>query len=242
MRQIVRLALAFVALLAGCAAPAPPRPSVDPTLSPEQIVRALTGRKLTSRGTSSDGFGLEAFKPFLRPLDLRCQSDGGQLVAAAPAAIVFMFRDANSVSHDARVYMPQKLVCRGGAGTLWAVDARYNETTFFPSSWADAVFYYATIPLAFEPGTAPDKGGPDSQIGLATRAPDADDCRPMREQYNKRLRSEPKVGMKVQFGVIVDVRLPLVQVQYDESGRRMKGRDLEWVQASTLGAGTNCPQ
>jgi len=39
-------------LMVGCVAPAPSRPSVDPTLTPEQIVRGLTSRKLTSRGRS----------------------------------------------------------------------------------------------------------------------------------------------------------------------------------------------
>jgi hypothetical protein len=243
MRKLaLRFTPVFVALLAGCAAPSPSRPSVDPTLSPEQLVRGLSSRKLTSRGTSNDGFGLESFKPFLRPLDLRCQADGGQLVAIAPTAVVFTFRDANSTLNETRVYVPQKVACRSTGATLWGVQAHYNETTFFPSAWADAVFYYATIGLTFESGAMLDRSDPNSAMNLAARVRDADDCQPLREQYTKRLRSEPKVGMNVQFGTIVDVRFPLVQVQYDESGRRLKGRDQEWVQASTLSAGTTCPR
>lgn len=77
------------ALMVGCAAPAPSRPSIDPTLTPEQIVRELSSRKLTSRGTSPDGYGLAAFKPYLRPLELRCNADGGQFVAFDPSEIAF---------------------------------------------------------------------------------------------------------------------------------------------------------
>jgi len=36
--------------------------------------------------------------------------------------------------------MPQRLACRNSAGTLWGAAIRYNETTFFPSAWAEAVF------------------------------------------------------------------------------------------------------
>lgn len=232
----------FAALLAGCAAPPPPRPSVDPALSPEQIVRALSSRKLTSRGTSDDGFGLESFKLFLRPLDLRCQSDGGQLIAAAPTGVVFTFRDANNNSREARVYMPRRLACRNSVGSLWGAEVRYNETTFFPSSWADTVFYYATIPLTFEPSAALDRGDPNSAMNSTARRKEADECQPWRERYAKRVRANPAVGMKVKFGVIIDVRQPLVLVQYDGLGKQVKGRDQEWVQASTLGPGSNCPE
>lgn len=243
MRKLaLRFAPVFVALLGGCAAPPASRPSAAPTLSPEQLVRALSGRKLTSRGTSNDGFGLESFKPLLRPLELRCQADGGQLIAIAPTGVVFRFRDVSDIMQEARVYLPQKVACRSSAATLWGVQARYNETTFFPSTWADAVFYYSTIALTFESGAVLDRSDPNSPAALAARAKDADNCQLLREQYAKRLRSDPQVGMNVQFGTIIDVRLPLVQVQYDESGRRLKGRDQEWLPASALNAGTNCPQ
>lgn len=232
MHRVLRLAPVHATLLVGCAAPIPSSESVDPALSPEQIVQALSNRKLTSRGTSNDGFGLATFKAFLRPLDVRCQAGGGYLAATAPAEVKFSFRDANNNFHEARVLMPRKLACRDSAAMLWSVEARYNETTFFPSSWADAVFYYATVPLTFEPGA----------VNATAQADAADICQPMRDQYTKRLRADPKVGMKVQFGVIIDVRLPMVQVQYDEDGRRLKTREQEWVQASTLSAGANCPQ
>ena len=98
----MRFAQMCVALLVGCAAPTP-RPTIDPALSPEQIVRALSNRKLTARGTSSDQFGLESFKQFLLPLDRRCQADGGQLSPLSPKEVSFSFRDANSNLREARV-------------------------------------------------------------------------------------------------------------------------------------------
>lgn len=93
---------ALVLLLIGCAG-SPPRPAVDPAMSPDQVVRALSNRKLTSRGLSNDGFGLAAFKPFLRPLESRCRMDEGQLVPMSITEVNFKFRDANNVYHQARV-------------------------------------------------------------------------------------------------------------------------------------------
>ena len=242
MKQFaMRVAPICVALLVGCAAP-PPRPSIDPALSPEQIVQALSNRKLAARGTSNDQFGLESFKQFLLPLERRCQADGGQLSPLSPKEVSFSFRDANSNLREARVSLPQRIACRNSASTLWGAAIRYSETKFFPSAWAEVVFYYATIPLAFEPGATIDRSDPNSPMNMAARIKEADDCQPMREQYTKRLRSDPQVGMKVQYGVIIEVRFPLVLVQFDEFGRRMKSRDQEWVQVSTLGPWTNCPQ
>jgi hypothetical protein len=242
MKQFaMRVAPMCVALLVGCTAP-PPLPLIDPAASPEQIVRALSNRKLTARGTSNDQFGLASFKQFLLPLERRCQTDGGQLSPLSPKEVGFTFRDANSVLREARVSMPQRIACRSSAGTLWGAALRYNETSFFPSAWAEAVFYYATIPLVFEPGATIDRNDPNSPANTAARIKEVDDCQPLREQYTKRLRSDPQVGMKVQYGVIVDVRFPLALVQFDEFGRRLNGRDQEWVQASTLGPWTNCPR
>lgn len=69
-----------------------------------------------------------------------------------------------------------------------------------------------------------------------------DPCQPARERYTQRFRTAPQVGMKVRFGVIVDVRLPLDLVQYDDFGRRASGREQEWIQVSVLGPGSNCPE
>lgn len=51
------------------------------------------------------------------------------------------------------------------------------------------------------------------------------------------LRQNPKVGDRTLVGVIVDVRLPLVLIQYDELYRKLGNRpQTEWVNVDTLSA------
>ena len=110
-------ALIGAALLGGCAAPA--RPSIASTLPPEQIVQALSNRKLSARGTSNDGFGLDSFKTYLRPVELRCQCDGGNLTVVALTEVHFGFRDPNGGFRESRVSMPQRIACRSASGSIW---------------------------------------------------------------------------------------------------------------------------
>lgn len=93
--------------------------------------------------------------------------------------------------------------------------------------------------LAFESGATIDRDDPNSPWNRAAQIKGADGCQPLRQQYTKQVRNNPAVGMKVKFGVIIDVRQPMVLVQYDAFGRQVKGRDQEWVPTSTLGPGSN---
>lgn len=54
------------------------------------------------------------------------------------------------------------------------------------------------------------------------------------------LRQNPRVGDKTLIGVIIDVRLPMVLVQYDELYRQIGNRpQAEWVRVETLSAPLN---
>ena len=64
----------------------------------------------------------------------------------------------------------------------------------------------------------------------------------MRQAYTERVRAKLTVGMNVAFGTITDLKPPLALIQYDAFGRQMKGRDQEWVQISSLSAGSDCPR
>ena len=68
------------------------------------------------------------------------------------------------------------------------------------------------------------------------------ECSAMRQAYNERLRASPAIGMTVAFGTVIDLRPPLALIQYEAFGRQMKGREQDWVQISSLSAGSDCPR
>jgi hypothetical protein len=236
---ITRLTAAL--LLVGCAAP-PSRP-VSATLQPEQIVRSLSARKLTARGDPDAVYGLAMLKTYLQPALDRCRVDGGQIEVLGHSQVWFVPRVEGSAGRSqAQLLLPGKLACRANSAFAWGADVRYAEPTFFPSQWAGETYYYANIQLGFIPGTQLEVSEPSSASNRDAAHNARGECSALRQAYNERLRASPAIGMSVAFGTIIDLRPPLALIQYDAFGRQMKGREQDWIQISSLSAGSDCPR
>jgi hypothetical protein len=235
---ITTLTAAF--LLVGCAAPA--SPPVSATLQPEQVVRALSARKMTARGDPDVVFGLAMLKTHLQPALDRCRADGGTIEVLGRSAVQFAPRVEGSGRSEAQLLLPSKLACRTNSTFSWGTDVRYAETKFFPSQWAGEMYYYATVQLGFVSGTKLELTEASSASNREAARKQSAECTTLRQAYTERLRASPTVGMSVAFGTIIDLRPPLALVQYDAFGRQTKGREQDWVQISTLSAGSDCPR
>jgi hypothetical protein len=90
--------------------------------SPEEIIRALNGRRLYA-GTKWDAtFGLDSLRKHLRPLEMRCQADGGTIVQRGMGDVRFVYRDPSSNVYEANVSLPRILGCRSATGRIgWGV-------------------------------------------------------------------------------------------------------------------------
>lgn len=74
-----------------------------------------------------------------------------------------------------------------------------------------------------------------SQASAESRARDA-----YRTAETRRLQTQPNIGDRTSLGVIIDVRLPMVQIQYDERYRALSSRPpSEWVPVQSLSAPAN---
>ena len=232
---------ATVALLAGCATPA--SPPVISTLQPEQIVRSLNARKLTARGDSDAVYGLAMLKTYLQPALDRCRADGGQIEVLGRSQVWFAPRVQGAAGRSqAQLLLPSKLACRVTSAFTWGADIRYAEPTFFASQWAGEMYYYANMQLGFIAGTQLELTEASSASSREAARNASKECSAMRQAYTERARANPTVGMNVAFGTITDLKPPLALIQYDTFGRQMKGRDQEWVQISSLSAGSDCPR
>ena len=242
MKNLNILAAAMaVATLVGCASRA--LPPVDPTLQPEQIIKSLNGRKMTTRGDPDVMFGWVTIKAFMQPASVRCRSDGGQIEVLNRSYVRFPARDFDrSGRAQIDLLLPTKLECRLNSAASWGIDIGYAKTEFFTSTLGGDRFYLAEMQLGFVPSTRPGLTGADGASDLeAVRKRNAE-CSTLRQAYTERLRASPGIGMSVMYGTIIDLKPPLALIQYDGLGMQMKGRKQEWVPISTLSAGSDCPR
>lgn len=232
---------ATVALLVGCAAPT--SPPVSSALQPEQIVRSLSARKLTARGDADTVFGLAMLKTYLQPALDRCRTDGGQIEVLGRSQVWFTARVEGAAGRSqAQLLLPSKLACRTNSAFTWGADIRYAEPTFFASQWAGEMYYYANMQLGFIPGTQLELTEAGSASNREAARKQSAECLTLRQAYTERLRASPAIGMDVAFGTIIGLRPPLALIQYNAFGRQTKGQEQEWVQISSLSAGSDCPR
>lgn len=224
----------------GCAS-GPQLPPVDPTAPPETIIQTLSGRRLYA-GNKWDGmFGLDSLHKHLRPLEMRCQADGGTLVQRGMKDVRFDFRDPGGNVHSANVSLPRTLGCRSLTGRIgWGVSLSYEKSAMYIATHFGNDFgYSADVPLQYIAATTFDRTEPNGNVYQETARRRLAECSAKRDAYTQRVRQKPQVGMPVDFSVIVDVKPPLALVQYDSFGRNIKGREQEWVPISTLAAGSD---
>lgn len=181
-------------------------------------------------------------KTHLQPALDRCRADGGSIEVLGRSMVQFAPRVESSGRSEAQLLLPSKLACRANSTFAWGADVRYAETKFFPSQWAGEMYYYATVQLGFVSGMQLELTEASSASNREAARKQSAECTSLRQAYTERLRAAPAVGMNVAFGTVIDLRPPLALIQYDAFGRQMKGRDQEWVQISTLSAGSDCPR
>lgn len=227
-------------LLVGCAVPAPP--PTDPSLSAEQIVRRLNGKKLSSMHEPDTIFALADLRSYLRPAADRCRADGGDFVVLSRTYVQFAAKTNAAGLSQTRLHLPEKLACRSNTSFLWGASLTYGEPLFFPSQWAGEVYYYANPQLGFISGENLERTEPTSAANRDADRRRNEECSALRAAYTQRVRTNPQIGMAVGYGVIIDLKPPIALVQYDAFSRQLKGREQEWLQISSLSAGSDCPR
>ena len=230
------LTLSLIALLAGCAT-APPAPDVRTT---DQVVTQTSGRKISINDNVRSGLQFA-----IAPIANRCQREGGALLDFR--INVVQFYDRRGSQGPRSVSLPSRVVCKVGDRSAWGADLRVSEAQYLvASSIGDGVNYYGTVLAGYVP---PEQLQAEGERQAADRASEQRaretqmrECAALREAYTKRVQSNPVPGMKVGFGMIIEVRGAIALVQYDTLGRQVKQKDQEWVPVSSLGPGEDCPR
>lgn len=228
---------AVATALAGCAV-APVGPDNRTT---EQVVAETSGRPISVNNNVSAG--LDAA---IAPIINRCRRDTGNLVPLAYEAVSFAPYNGGTLP-PMRVTLPSRLACRVAGQDVWGFDVLIGNPRFLNATYiGSGVNYYGTAITRFVSGQQMQADTANAaQLRAANQAAQAErsrECAALREAYVKRFRANPAPGMKVDRGMVIDVRGPIALVQYSTYWRQTRQKDQEWVQIQSLGPPEDCPQ
>lgn len=228
---------AVITVLAGCAV-APAGPDNRTT---ERVVAETSGRPIAVNNNVSAG--LDAA---IAPISNRCRRDTGSLVPVAYEAVSFAPYNGGQLP-PMRVTLPSRLACRVAGQDIWAFDVLIGNPRFLNATYiGSGVNYYGAAITRF---VSREQMQADAANAARLRAANQSaqearsrECAALREAYVKRIRANQAPGMKVDRGMIIDVRSPIALVQYNTYWQQTKQKDQEWVQIQALGPAEDCPQ
>lgn len=228
---------AAIAALAGCAV-APASPDNRTT---EQVVAETSGRAIAVNGNVSAG--LDAA---IAPIINRCRRDTGNLVPLAYESVSFAPYNGGPLP-PMKATLPSRLACRVAGQDMWGFDVLIGNPRFLNATYVGSgVNYYGNAITRFVSSQQMQADAANAaRLRTANQAAQAErsrECAALREAYVKRIRANPAPGMKVDRGMVIDVRGPIALVQYSTYWQQTRQKDQEWVQIQSLGPPEDCPQ
>ena len=235
-------------LLSACAA------NVTDPRTPEQVVAQTSGRSMAANDTVTpgSGFGLDGLAYVLSPLTQKCHQQQALMLTGRKRQVIF--QDRRKESRPASLALTEIVICSQDSTPLWGANVELIDPEFLVAkSIGSGINYYAKVRATFvsaETIIANREAAERNRVAVeAVKRQNTEDqlvqleqCRRRQEESSKNVQANPKVGMKVAYGLIVEVKHPLALIQYDQRGQALRGRQQEWVPVSTLRAGEDCPQ
>lgn len=218
-----------------------------------EVVSQTSGRSMAANDTVTpgSGFGLDGLAYVLLPLTQKCHQQQAQLLTGRKREV--FFQDRRKERRPTSLALTEIVVCSQGPNVLWGANVELVEPEYLiAQSFGSGINYYAKVRTTFVPAAvivANREAAERSRAAAeAARKRDSEarleqlaECRRQREASSKLLQANPQPGMRVDLGLIVEVKHPLALVQYDRNGQALKGRQQEWVPVSALKAAEDCP-
>ena len=235
-------------LLSACAAGT----NISDPRTPEQVVAQTSGRSMAANDTvtAGSGFGLDGLAYALSPLIQKCHQQQAVILTGRKRQVTF--QDRRKASRPVMLALAENVICSQGSTPLWGANVEIIEPEFLVAqSIGNGINYYGKVRTTFvraETIIENLQTAERNQIAAATLKKQyaenqlvrLEQCRLRQEESSKNVQANPKIGMRVAYGLIVEVKHPLVLVQYDERGQALRGRQQEWVPVSKLTADENC--
>lgn len=161
----------------------------------------------------------------------RCAREGGSLQERVSAQ---EFRDNRTKQFSGSQTLTDLMVCQANGATLWGATTVVDNAETVISGNCNGSCYYGIFRMAYLAGQEAAQELARRDVETQRAMAQADACAEWQKARREGLRSAPKVGQETSLGLVVDVRLPTVQVQLNQRERAARHRDQEWVQAAQL--------
>lgn len=163
-----------------------------------------------------------------------CAVQGGTIVIGLET---ITFEDHSASYGPRKEELATRFVCSMGERALWGMALGYDKANYVNATGAMGL--YGPLPEAWLRANYLD--APQAQAAreeVLARSREAQrrraECDAKEASAVQALHEHPQVGMTAVEGVVIDVRDPLVLVQYNPRKRAATGRDQEWVPAVSL--------
>lgn len=226
--------VAFIACLAGLAGCAAPE-RVPTEQSPDALIQWLNSDGRNRMAIHGDP--TPPLKARVVALRKNCEASGGQLNAAFTAIV---FKDKRATNNLYSTSINDFMSCMKGGQALWGATMSVENPELLNGVVTSGNDFYGVIQLRYL-DAAQTREEVDRRAEQARRErAEALACEVVQAQARLRLRLQPEIGQETQLGTVIDVRLPMVQVQLNKLERQRRGRDQEWVKAEVLDAIPKC--
>lgn len=172
-----------------------------------------------------------------RYFQAKCQAMGG-----TPNTLFAdsTFADRQDASKIKTLSLQGGTECLGGAQPPWGVNIRVADGTYLTGA---PEMFHGQLAFSYVGPEEVAKIERERAIARDAALRDLTACKARVADDTARLRQDPQVGMQTGWGVIVEVREPLVLIQYSPEARALRAAGApasEWLQAESTSSAMKC--
>lgn len=224
-------AIAVAASLTGCAAPE----RVPTEQSPDALIQWLNSEGRNRMAIHGDPTPPLKFRA--TTLRKNCEASGAQFTAAVTALV---FKDRRSTNNVYSTSINDFMSCMKGEQALWGATMSVDNPELLNGVVTSGNDFYGVIQLRYlDAAQAREEANRRAEQARRLRE-EVLACQGDLAKARARLREQPQIGGETQLGTVIDVRLPMVQIQLNKLERQRRGRDQEWVKAELLDVNSTC--
>lgn len=243
MRKILIILTLAAGLIADCALA-----QGSATSDPAAIASSLDRARFSEYGNKTDQlFGLQAIRKLLGPFPALCNKDGGSIRLGQSVGYI-----PGGRAHDGKsvpgISGASTIDCIQGDMPLWRISIGVSDGGFRSDSFLDKTFgvtYFGYLRTRYEPGRQIEEATKKDEQERMSAERQRQEFREARERcilnrtskvkdFRDGIKTGDIVMAKSTRGLAVEVKRPLVFIQYDSSNPLNANRQFEWISIESV--------